>query len=49
MRGNLSRGLVSVDGHHTIFAGKAQACAVPGGSLLLAGTSLANSLPSWER
>lgn len=44
MRGNSSRGLVSGDGHHAVVAGKAQACAVPGESLVLAGTSLANSL-----
>lgn len=48
--GNLSLGLVSgyIDGHHAIFAGKAQASTVPGESLGLAGSSLANSLSTWE-
>jgi len=50
MRENLLSGLVSVyvDRHHAISAGKAQASSVPGESLVLAGTSLANSLSSRE-
>lgn len=48
--GNLSLGLVSgyIDGHHAIFAGKAQAPTVPGESQVLVGSSLANSFSSRE-
>lgn len=48
--GNLSLALVSgyVDGHRAIFAEKAPASTVPGESLVLVGSALANSLSSWE-